>query len=108
MNEVNAGEQRQTSWTDRQAAGLRWTDNIIVFTATTNQSAKGGRNDSDSEIIRKTTEMSKNNLVASVGTGSILDYSDISWVGEQKEREHRRERERGRAEIEKEREGENR
>lgn len=40
MNEVNAGEQRQT---DRQGAGLRWTDNIIVFTATTNQSAKGGR-----------------------------------------------------------------
>lgn len=39
MNEVNAGELRQT---DRQAAGLRWTDNIIVFTATTNQSAKGG------------------------------------------------------------------
>lgn len=48
--------------------------------------SEGGRNDSDSEIIRKTTEMSKNNLVASVGTGSILDYSDISWVGEQKER----------------------
>lgn len=46
MNEVNAGELRQTDRqdgrTDRQAAGLRWTDNIIVFTATTNQSAKGG------------------------------------------------------------------
>lgn len=91
MNEVNAGEQRQTDrrtrwtdktdsktdWTDRQAAGPRWTDNIIVCTATTNQSAKGGKTTA-SEIIRKTTEMSKNNLVASVGTGSILDYSDIS------------------------------
>lgn len=56
--------------------------------------SEGGRNDSDSEIIRKTTEMSKNNLVASVGTGSILDYSDISWVGNRQRERKERERER--------------
>lgn len=100
MNEVNAGELRQTDrqdgrtdWTDRQAGCRAKMDRQHNCLYSNNKPiSEGGRNDSDSEIIRKTTEMSKNNLVASVGTGSILDYSDISWKGNRKKRERERER----------------
>lgn len=94
MKSTRANRDRQTDKMDGQTGCRAEMDRQHNCLYSNNKPiSEGGRNDSDSEIIRKTTEMSKNNLVASVGTGSILDYSDISWKGK-RERESRKRRKR--------------